>query len=685
MIRETATNVAKNPQALALYLINMAIQNANIAGAAHFSPLKSGVRVSLVTAGFTLAVHRKLFFAASHIMFEKGWLPFIINHDEILVFNVKNVKDWSALKEHNNVSKLGAVHLDKLFKLYHVTKGGKSAFFSFIKNLTSSNSKKGGIVRCPAALVTSAGLVPYILLKNKEVVPIVGEEGIPFTPPTGTSWKIGGDQPYVKKPNVPKVPSLKALPNIVPHTGALLSKSIHDLVKVPVTVASKLKDHICHKVVKDLAPLVGGDETKAYEIIDKSMRKWADSSSNNNESVALQKHIANQFSIKQQTAWIMSKKGSASYEPHLPALVSVVYNQTQKFLKENGHKTLTLFRGMEAKELAVNGLMGVKNVLLNPLSSFASDLGVAWGFGSKVMAVTVPIEKVFSCCATGHGCLSEHEFTVIGGKVKAAIIDFDRITDLEVSLGKRLAHFKSKQEKEAYLLKLDKKVPGLKDSYSMSGESFSTKKLAIAVFNAKLKKVSLTASQLPGSLDAPIDWEETEESSDWIKQGLNTAHFPYVGTPRFAKFLTKNRITFEQAMKLRPYRKAHIRYASVISLLLKLAVTYDPTQAKKQVQPIHVSSKSLCHIATLKGIQERGEKLDKIWFFGTGSDDNGLSVVFHSLLTDRNNHIVANNFAGAGSNASFFDQRKGYKTPTGEYLPILDVVSVKEFMNRFLK
>ena len=100
-----------------------------------------------------------------------------------------------------------------------------------------------------------------------------------------------------------------------------------------------------------------------------------------------------------------------------------VYNQTQKFLKDQGVTEVILYRGMDVdirsepifSTLSNNGEAQIK-INDSTLSSWTSELSVTNGFGNIVLASSVPAEEIFSTARTGIGCFREAEFVLLGKK-----------------------------------------------------------------------------------------------------------------------------------------------------------------------------------------------------------------------------------------------------------------------------
>src|SRR5581483_9677618 len=79
-----------------------------------------------------------------------------------------------------------------------------------------------------------------------------------------------------------------------------------------------------------------------------------------------------------------------------------------------------LFRGVVLDRIPADIEEGAtKQMRLQPLSSFSSNLKNALSFGDVLIGTRVPAERVFSCPRTGFGCLPESEFVLLGDDTKA--------------------------------------------------------------------------------------------------------------------------------------------------------------------------------------------------------------------------------------------------------------------------
>lgn len=106
------------------------------------------------------------------------------------------------------------------------------------------------------------------------------------------------------------------------------------------------------------------------------------------------------------------------------------YNTTQAWLKANGIRNVTVFRGMTLPDdmkhrPAVDQFTSVR---LQPASSFSASERTALSFtgggtGSVVVVARVPASKVLSTARTGWGCLPEREVVLLGGHYRVLMVD----------------------------------------------------------------------------------------------------------------------------------------------------------------------------------------------------------------------------------------------------------------------
>ncbi len=105
----------------------------------------------------------------------------------------------------------------------------------------------------------------------------------------------------------------------------------------------------------------------------------------------------------------------------LEAQLDLVYafSQRELELRHHGAHHVTLYRGvnrMADHEVLAKGEHGQYTILLNNLSSFTCSRERACEFGDYILAVNVPLTKIFFHCGLLPGLLQgEDEFLVIGG------------------------------------------------------------------------------------------------------------------------------------------------------------------------------------------------------------------------------------------------------------------------------
>ena len=90
------------------------------------------------------------------------------------------------------------------------------------------------------------------------------------------------------------------------------------------------------------------------------------------------------------------------------------------------HRHVTLYRGvnrMADHEVLEKGEGGQHVILLNNLSSFTCSRERACEFGDYILAVDVPLTKIFFHCGLLPGVLQgEDEFLVMGGVVEVTLL-----------------------------------------------------------------------------------------------------------------------------------------------------------------------------------------------------------------------------------------------------------------------
>lgn len=99
--------------------------------------------------------------------------------------------------------------------------------------------------------------------------------------------------------------------------------------------------------------------------------------------------------------------------------------QQELTLRHPGNRHVTLYRGvnrMADHEVLEKGRNGQHTILLNNLSSFTHSRERACEFGDYILAVNIPLSKIFFHCGLLPGVLQgEDEFLVIGGVVNVTL------------------------------------------------------------------------------------------------------------------------------------------------------------------------------------------------------------------------------------------------------------------------
>jgi hypothetical protein len=102
------------------------------------------------------------------------------------------------------------------------------------------------------------------------------------------------------------------------------------------------------------------------------------------------------------------------YVAGVKAMLTAQYNITQEFLKTNGIKELSLYRGIkDYDDYPDNYYEQTLAKCYQPLSSFAPDLSTAFNFGNKILQVKAPASQIQSLFTTGYGCANEYEVVLI--------------------------------------------------------------------------------------------------------------------------------------------------------------------------------------------------------------------------------------------------------------------------------
>lgn len=178
---------------------------------------------------------------------------------------------------------------------------------------------------------------------------------------------------------------------------------------------------------------------------------WARSASMEDRSVALQYRVWQKLGDPNKPSSLFRSDNAQAYQrprieqllekegPFIDQFIDQVYENTQKKLKENGIKEVTLYRGMiwtswgvgdrvspKIREAQLEGIQELEPIS-NPLTSWSFDWQIADDqFGASLasasisggelgltLSMTVPAERVWAMTYTGPGSLAESELIVL--------------------------------------------------------------------------------------------------------------------------------------------------------------------------------------------------------------------------------------------------------------------------------
>jgi hypothetical protein len=181
------------------------------------------------------------------------------------------------------------------------------------------------------------------------------------------------------------------------------------------------------------------------------LSSWADSSGNNDVSIAMQQKAKEVFHIDNTFDRRVSPGGRVVMEDHSKVIeigLKAIYDRAQQKMEEAGvPEVVTLYRGSSSPkgtlvkrspgspgepEPEAHEVYPDRPVKLQPLSSFSRSYDIAAQFSTGqgddagVMAINVPRSKIFSVPGTGFGCLHENEYVVMGGDYNARVYGRNR-------------------------------------------------------------------------------------------------------------------------------------------------------------------------------------------------------------------------------------------------------------------
>ena len=147
---------------------------------------------------------------------------------------------------------------------------------------------------------------------------------------------------------------------------------------------------------------------------------WEQTSGGNEApAVQMQKAVQEEFDLGSAP---MTHMGDSDAPNDIQrAYVRAEYNQTQRFLKEQGLDSVSVYRGVHDLPLTA----GAQTVDMQPASSWTTDLDRAMQFGydmsfrlpvrATVLTTRVPRARVLSTAVTGRGAVNEGEVILLGG------------------------------------------------------------------------------------------------------------------------------------------------------------------------------------------------------------------------------------------------------------------------------
>lgn len=133
----------------------------------------------------------------------------------------------------------------------------------------------------------------------------------------------------------------------------------------------------------------------------------------------------------QHIAWELSGREDLPYEPMYELMsyanptsvdrqvFNEIYNETQTLFRNAGINTVTLYRGVQLPVQIYDDMYKAKQGVVpfrqGPLSSWSFDPYIGTCFGNCIMAVEVPVERVWSVGLAGPGTYGEFEAILFEG------------------------------------------------------------------------------------------------------------------------------------------------------------------------------------------------------------------------------------------------------------------------------
>ena len=178
------------------------------------------------------------------------------------------------------------------------------------------------------------------------------------------------------------------------------------------------------------------DHDIGHHVTNHMLAAWAaDSGHGNKVSLGMQHAAQQEFGLNDaDTGHLPNLADHPSIHAHIPMLrhaLRGMYDHTQRFLASKGIKNVTLHRGMHLGGYQLPPGQ-VAEAHSQPISSFTPHLRTANGFVQNsqypsdprhgvLLGGSVPAHQVLSTARTGLGCLEEHEYTLLGGRMHTLI------------------------------------------------------------------------------------------------------------------------------------------------------------------------------------------------------------------------------------------------------------------------
>ena len=218
------------------------------------------------------------------------------------------------------------------------------------------------------------------------------------------------------------------------------------------------------------------DHDIGHHVTNHMLSAWAaDSGHGNKISLGMQHAAQQEFGLHDaDTGHLPNLADHSTLHQHIPTLrhaLRGMYDHTQRFLASKGIKNVTLHRGMH-----LGGYQlppgHVAEAHSQPISSFTPHLRTANSFVQTsqypsdprhgvLLGGSVPAHQVLSTARTGLGCLEEHEYTVLGGRMHTLIahgqphhaLEDDHFHEIARQVG---ALRKARQQVPTHFLQIDR-------------------------------------------------------------------------------------------------------------------------------------------------------------------------------------------------------------------------------------